>query len=142
LSAEANVAAINLLKAEASASVTQQLNDHQIQKVNIPMGSIVGGSFFTGRGPFLPLDIHTGGSVITTLSGSFFDAGINQTCHQIYLNMTIYLTVLLPMERRMVELETEFLICETVLVGEVPESYTNIDFGNSEALSKIFGAND
>lgn len=142
LSAEANVAAINLLKSKASAAVTQQLTACENQTISIPLGSLIGGSFFTGRGPFLDLNIHSGGSVLTTLSGAFTDAGINQTCHQIYLNMTVYMTVLLPMERQSVELTTQFLICETVLVGEVPDSYTNLDFGETETLAKIFGSND
>ena len=142
LSAEANVATINLLKSQVTDAVTQRLNDSEKQQIGIPLGNLIGGSFFTGRGPFLPLTIHTSGSVITTLTSQFSDAGINQTCHSIYMNMTVVMTVLLPLEQKSLELETEFLISETVLVGEVPDAYTNMNFGENEALSKIFGVND
>lgn len=142
LSAEANVAEINLLKSKVVNEVTKRLVNCEKQKISIPLGNLIGGSFFTGRGPFLPLTIHTGGSVIATLDDAFTDAGINQTCHSIYMKMTVMMTVLLPMERRSLELETQFLISETVIVGEVPDSYTNMDLGGSESLEKIFGIGD
>ncbi len=142
LSAEANVPAINLLKAKATDEVIGRLNGYEIQTIRIPLGSLLGGSFFTGRGPFLKFNIHSSGSVITTLYSTFTDAGINQTCHRIYLKMVVMMSILLPLERRSVQVETEFLVCETVLVGEVPEAYANFNLGEAESLCKIFGASD
>ncbi len=142
LSAEANIAAINLLKSRSATAVVEQLNACENQQISIPMGSVIGGSFFIGRGPFLKFNIHTNGSILTTLSSAFTDAGINQTCHQIYLNMKIYMTALLPMERKSIELSTQFLVCETILVGEVPQAYTHLDFDNQDTLAKFFGEND
>ena len=142
LSAEANVSAINLLKSQATDAVIEKLGDYERLTIRIPVGSLIGGSFFTGRGPFLSFSVHNSGSVITTLYSTFTDAGINQTCHRIYLKMTVMATALLPTERRSVQVETEFLVCETVLVGEVPETYANLDFGEAESLCKIFGSSD
>ena len=102
------------------------------QTVRIPTGNLIGGSFFVGRGPYLPFKIHSSGSVITTLENAFSDAGINQTCHRIYLNMTLSMTVLLPSERCHVELQTAFLVCETVLVGEVPQAYAHLNLNASQ----------
>ncbi len=142
LSIQANVSAINLLKANATDAVIKHLNGYEKQVIRIPLGSLIGGSFFTGRGPFLKFHIHSSGSIITSLYSTFTDAGINQTCHRIYLKMTVMVSVLLPTERKSVQVETEFLICETVLVGEVPETYGNWDLGEEESLFKIFGASD
>lgn len=142
VSAETNIAAINLLKSNAVTEVTNRLSAQETQTVSVPMGNLIGGSFFTGRGPFLQIPIHTSGSVLATLSDSFTDAGINQTCHTIYLNMKVLITVLLPLERRSVELETQFLLCETIIVGDVPESYTHMDLGGNELFEKIFGMSD
>ena len=142
LSAEANVSAINLLKAKATDAVVEELRGYEKQTVRIPVGSLIGGSFFTGRGPFLKFSIHNSGSVITSLYSTFDDAGINQTCHRIYLKMTVTTSVLLPMERQSVQVETEFLVCETVLVGEVPETYADLRLDQLESLCKNFGAGD
>lgn len=142
LSAEANVASINLLKSQASQRVAQSLLERREQQVSIPLGTLLGGNFFTGRGPFLPLTIHMSGAVITTLRDDFTQAGINQTCHAIYLTMTIMVTVQLPLERQSFEMETEFLVSETVLVGAVPESYTHMHLEESDAATEIFDLNN
>lgn len=142
VSAQANVKEINLLKSRVTNAVIEEIKQYENQLVRIPLGNLIGGTFFTGRGPFLKINIHNSGTVVTTLRSSFSDAGINQTCHRIYLKMTVFMTAVLPLERRSVELETEFLVCETVLVGEVPDSYADIHLGESETLSKKFGIND
>lgn len=140
LSAEANVTAINRLKAAVTTAVTEQLAAREVQTTKIPLGSLIGGSFMTGRGPFLPLRIHTSGAVVSQLGSAFGDAGINQTNHRITLTVTVMLTAALPTERVAIELSTDFLICETVLVGEVPQTVLQVDFG--ETASNIFGADD
>ena len=127
LSAQANIAAINLLKSCATSEVIRLLQNSSEQTISIPMGNLIGGSFFVGRGPYLPFKIHNSGSIITTLTDAFTDAGINQTCHRIYLDVSLLMTVLLPSERGQVELRTSFLVCETVLVGEVPQAYANLN---------------
>lgn len=128
LSAEANVGAINRLKAAATTAVTEELQSREIQQIRIPLGNLLGGSFFTGRGPFLPVTIHTGGAVISELTGDFGDAGINQTNHRLSLDVTVMMTAALPLERVSVELKTNFLVCETVLVGDVPQTVLQMDF--------------
>lgn len=137
LSAEANVGAINRLKAAATNAVTAELQAREKQQISIPLGNLLGGSFFTGRGPFLPLTIHTGGVVISELCSEFNDAGINQTNHRLSLNMTVMMTAALPMERVSIELKTNFLVCETVLVGDVPQTVLQVDLG--EGLQNFFG---
>ena len=140
MSAETDVVAINRLKSAVSTEVMRELSSRENQTTRIPLGNLIGGSFFTGRGPFIPVSIHTSGAVITTLSGEFTDAGINQTRHSLYLDMTVMMTAALPMERMGVELSTRFLVCETIFVGEVPETVLQVDLGQS--VDKFFGATD
>ncbi len=140
LSAEANVHAINRLKAAASNTVMAELSSREVQTAKIPLGSLLGGSFFTGRGPFLSVKIHSSGVVISHLSSEFEDAGINQTNHRISLDMTVMMTAALPLERVSIELKTSFLVCETVLVGDVPQTVHQLDFGDT--MSNIFGSSD
>jgi sporulation protein YunB len=140
LSAQANVNAVNRLKAAVTDAVMTELEKREKQTVNIPLGNVIGGSFFTGRGPFLPITVYTSGTVISNLSSHFDDAGINQTNHRLQLDMTVMMTAALPMERVAVELTTSFLISETVIVGEIPGMVAGMDFGDE--LQNIFGAND
>lgn len=140
LSAETDVVAVNRLKSAASNEAMKELSAREEQTTKIPLGSLIGGSFFTGRGPFLSVPIHTSGAVVATLTGEFTDAGINQTRHSLYLNMTVMMTAALPMERVYIELETQFLVCEAVLVGEVPDTVLQLDLGTG--VDKFFGAGD
>lgn len=140
LSAEANVGAINRLKAAANNAVTEELRLREKQNVSIPLGSLLGGSFFTGRGPFLNIAINTSGVVISELTGEFIDAGINQTNHRLSLDMLVMITAALPAERVSLEIKTNFLVCETVIVGQVPQTVLQVDFG--EGLKNIFGKSD
>ena len=132
--------AINRLKAAASNAVMAELVAKEIQTTNIPLGSLIGGSFFVGRGPFLSIKVHTSGVVISNLSSEFADAGINQTNHRISLDMTVMMTAALTMERVSIELQTSFLVCETVLVGEVPQTVLQLDLGDT--MSNIFGSSN
>ncbi len=140
LSLETDVTAINRIKAAVSNAVMRELSAYEKQTVSVPLGNLLGGAFFTGRGPFLPITVHTAGTVIATLSGEFTDAGINQTNHTLYLDMQVMMTAALPMERVSVELTTRFPVCDTVIVGAVPQTVLQADFG--EAMSKFFGAAD
>ena len=140
MSAETEVMAINRLKAAVSNAAMRELSLYEEQTTRIPLGNLIGGSFFTGRGPFLSVPIHTSGAVITTLSGEFTDAGINQTKHSLYLDVKVMMTAALPLERVSVELTTQFLVCETIFVGEVPQTVLQVDFGDS--VDKFFGATD
>lgn len=121
-SLETNVTAVNRLKAAVSNAVMQELTAYEKQTISIPLGNLLGGSFFTGRGPFLPITVHTSGTVIATLTGEFTDAGINQTNHTLYLDMQVLMTAALPLERVSVDLTTRFPVCDTVIVGTVPQT--------------------
>ena len=117
-----------------------ELAKREKQTVKIPLGNIIGGSFFTGRGPFLPITVYTSGTVISNLSSHFSDAGINQTNHRLQLDMTVMMTAALPMERVSIELTTSFLVSETVIVGEIPDMVAGMDI--DDELQNIFDVND
>ena len=53
------------------------------------------------------------------------DAGINQTRHRILLVMRVDMSLFMPWRVVSTSVETEILISETVIVGDVPKSYLN-----------------
>ena len=52
-------------------------------------------------------------------------AGINQTRHQIFLELDVQLSFLMPWRGMDTSVQTEILVSETVIVGQVPGSYMN-----------------
>ena len=52
-------------------------------------------------------------------------AGINQTRHQIILEVRVDIDVLVPWDTLSTQVVSEVLVAETVIVGSVPKLYLN-----------------
>ena len=72
------------------------------------------------------------------MESQFTSAGINQTSHQINMTVQLELFSAVPGSDETVDVESQFLIAETVLVGKVPESFTNVTGDDRETIGKIF----
>ena len=66
------------------------------------------------------------GTVSVDFKTSFESAGINQTRHRIYLEAKTQVKVVIPLTTSTKEVKAQIPICETIIVGEVPESYINV----------------
>lgn len=119
-----NMAAINNLQSVVADRVIAQVSAIDSRDISIPLGSVVGGSLLSGRGPRLPVRILTVSSVSTDFENVFTDAGINQTRHEIILNITVTVRVLLPGGSCTTDVHADVSVTDTVIVGEVPDSFT------------------
>ena len=81
-----NMSEINLLKSKISTAINQKLGQDHIE-VGVPIGTLTGNDLLHGRGPQVPLMVTLAGNVDTDFKSSFESAGINQTRHQIYLEI-------------------------------------------------------
>jgi len=117
---------INILKAEITKSIQQNMNELDRERVQIAVGSLTRSDFFVGRGRDVDLIIQLSGAVGTEVVGSFDAAGINQTRHRLMLNVQTNIQVAIPWHTDIIAFNTNFLLAETVLVGKVPNAYTNI----------------
>lgn len=57
----------------------------------------------------------------------FTDCGINQTKHQLFLDMILDIDILVPMRTLSTQVTQEILIAETIIVGEVPQMFVNTE---------------
>ena len=60
---------------------------------------------------------------VSDLRNKFRAAGVNQTVHSIYMDVTATVSIVMPSQTREVSSETEVLVCESVIVGTVPDIY-------------------
>lgn len=119
-----NVAAVNTLAADIlEAAVTQ--TSETVITVRVPMGNLSGSALLLNRGPEIPVQVLMLSSSMGGFRSELVSAGINQTRHQILLNLEVELTLLMPWRTIDTSVETEVLVSETVIVGEVPNSYMN-----------------
>ena len=118
---------INRLKSLLSLKILAQLDKAENSSVKIPIGTILGGEFLFGRGPGIDVKVMPIGTVATEIQNEISSAGINQIRHQIILVVNVQMTVITGIKRLPTNVSTSICIAETVVVGKVPESYTNID---------------
>ncbi|MBQ7086187.1 MAG: sporulation protein YunB [Clostridia bacterium] len=137
IAAKLDITKINKLKARVVSAVAERLRITGDMTVKIPLGNVINGEIFSGRGPKISVKLVPTGSVNASFYSEFTSAGINQTRHRILINTSVYISVILPAGAAGTEVMSEVAISETILVGKVPESYTNIEDVEDELLEKI-----
>lgn len=128
-----DTAAINNLKATLTARIQQSLSRYEPQTVGVAIGTIIGSDLLTDRGPSLPVKVIFLGYVTTELKNEFSEAGINQTVYRIMLSVNTAVSTVLSGYTASADVNTQFCISETVIVGAVPGAYTEVN----EAQDKI-----
>jgi len=116
---------INTLQASITNEVLAQVGELSETTMRIPLGNLLGGSLFSGRGPGIPFRVVTLGNPSANFSNEFSTAGINQTKHQIMLDLSIYIHILVPGSQSTETITTQILVAETVIVGDVPNMFGN-----------------
>ncbi len=129
----ANITAINTLKARLTTAIQKQLSEYDDSKLYIAIGTLVGSDVFTGRGPKIEVRLVPVGYVTTAISNEFTTAGINQTLHRMLMTVTGTVTIVMGGYAATSEVTADFCIAETIIVGAVPEAYTEVN----EAQDKI-----
>ncbi len=119
-----NMAAFNHLQAEILDTILERIGQVSVRELSIPVGTITGSAFLAGRGPRITVRMESVGSSQAYFQNAFTSAGINQTKHQIILNIDVFVSVLLPGFTTATKVTNSFVVAETVIVGTVPNTYT------------------
>lgn len=118
-----NSATINMLALELTEKAQNSLSRMGATGIDIPIGSFSGMPIFTGRGPSINIKMLPIGTIFCKFHSTFTEAGINQTNHRIYLNVYSSVSVILPTANQTVETQTELMISESIIVGDIPDTY-------------------
>ena len=122
-----DMAQLNLLRAELTTAILQALDGVDVSTIRVPLGSLLDFEPFWARGPSLQARAMTVGTVTAEFESEFTSAGVNQTMHQIWLDVAVPMTVLLPGGELEVTVRTRLAAAETVIVGQVPNTYLSLD---------------
>ena len=117
---------INSLKTNISNEINKGFENQDKNGFSIAVGTISGINLFSGVGPDIMVHFEKEGSVKTNIKSSFSSAGINQTLHRIYIEVSSDIVAVAAAGTYKSSVETEFLLAETVIVGEIPERYASI----------------
>ena len=119
----ANSALVNNLARNTSLLTQAKINNLFEDAINIPIGSLSGIPLLNGVGPNVSITVSPIGSIVSTFESEFVTAGINQTLHRIFLNVEGTVDLIIPTMHREIQINTPILICETVIVGQVPQTF-------------------
>lgn len=129
-----NAKEINHIQNIASTYAQQELSSLEKTGVSVNIGTAVS-VLTTGLGPDIRVAVQPKGTVGATYYTRFETGGVNQTRHKIYIHLTADLRVLVGLKMQDVEVSNDILVCETIIVGKVPQSY--IDVNNKEDLLNL-----
>ena len=129
-----NMAAFNRLQAEILDIVLAKLEQVSARELSIPIGSLSGSPLMAGRGPRIRVRMESVGSSSAQFRNQFETAGINQTRHQIVLQIDISVSILLPGITTATKVSNAITVAETVIVGLVPDNYTYYHTTDSDYL--------
>ncbi len=119
-----NVAEVNRMQGRIADEILLRLSEVSTSELEIPLGTLTGSALLAGRGPSLYVRMQAVGSANAVFRNQFTAAGINQTRHQIFLDVDVYMSILLPGMKTSTKVSNEIAVAETVIVGGVPDTYT------------------
>ena len=123
---QANTMLMNELASRAALVAQRNLEELADQGVELPLGAALGLKIFEGAGPKFRVRLVPVGWVTTGFVTAFEDAGINQTRHEISLEASTVVNIVIPTGAGAVDVSTYVPIAEGIIVGGVPESFVEV----------------
>ena len=122
-----NIFTVNKIISDIPVYMQEEFEREENSTFKIPIGSFFGSKLFSGRGPKVNIKMQIVGDLDTDLRSEFTSAGINQTLHRIYLEIKCNVVILTPFETIEQKISNLVLLAEGVIVGEIPNSYYNLE---------------
>lgn len=112
---------INRVQADLTAEINRRLNASGESNAEISLGSLSGSYLLAGKGPTVKVRICPVGSAEVRLTSSFDSAGINQTRHRIYAEISAEIISATTLYSFDTNVKFDYLLAETVIIGDVPQ---------------------
>ncbi|WP_026888375.1 sporulation protein YunB [Clostridium beijerinckii] len=119
---QADTVKLNYIAAELSTECNKELSDMKNATIKVPLGWMSDKSAFYNIGPKISVEIEPIGNISTSYESKFESAGINQTRHKIYLNVTAKIRLRLPLRNQDAEVSTQVPVSDTIIVGKIPNT--------------------
>ena len=121
----------NYLASQVVLKCDERLSELEDLGVKIPLGYLTNNVMFYNMGPKITVKMQQVGNITTSYESEFESAGINQTRHKIYLNLTTTMRVVVPFNSKEVEVTCQIPVSDTIIVGKIPETEIYMNGSNS-----------
>lgn len=118
--------------------ILKNINKAEIDKVNleyfnkkdtiyyVPIGVIYNTKVLTDIGPKIPFKTSILGSVDTSISSNIKEYGINNSLIELFLNIKLYVQVILPFTSKTLEIQKQIYLERKIIQGQIPNYYGGI----------------
>ena len=125
---EINLISVDMLKVNnvmsyISTVVLDEMQAIAVNGVDVPLGAFSGILLLGDSGSNVNVEVETVGIAECNFRSDFETVGINQVRHSLYIDIVATANVVLPLYAKDVFCESSLLLCENVIVGDVPEFY-------------------
>ena len=124
---EIDTAKTNILKSKIANKIAGSIDDSKIHSLPIPLGTLLGSEYTTGYGPKIEFRTQLTHTAVVDFESVFTDAGINHVLHQIIITINISANILMLGYTQGFSVSTSAIAAQTVVVGEVPDSFTQVE---------------
>ncbi len=132
---------MNKISSKIGGLIQEKYSSLEDMYIKIPIGNFTGNELLAGRGPKIVVKIVPVGTVSTDYKTEFISTGINQTRHRVYLEIKSKMTIIAPFTNKTVEVVDNVNVAETVLIGNVPETFYNLegisDFTSEDTMNMM-----
>lgn len=118
-----NMSEVNRLKTDILNIINDEILALDTTDIGVPLGSIFLPELLSGKGPSIPVHILTIRNSDANFVSHFSQAGINQTLHQLTMDVSVDVAVLVLGETSSFTMTSEVVVAETVIVGDVPDTF-------------------
>lgn len=124
-----NISEINKLKTDVLNIINDEILSMDTHDIGIPLGSIILPELFSGKGPYIPVRVISISNSDAQFSSQFSEAGINQTLHQLNMEVSVDVTILVLSQTETFHISSPVVVAETVIVGTVPDTFLHAEKG-------------
>ena len=118
-----NMSEVNRLKTDILNIINDEILALDHSDIGIPLGSLFFPEILSGKGPAIPVNILSIRNSDANFVSHFSQAGINQTLHRLNMEVSIDVAVLVLGQTSSFTMNSEVVVAETVIVGDVPQTY-------------------
>ncbi len=117
----------NVFMTKISMGLKNKIADMEEIVAEIPLGNFLPYPFLAGMGPEVPVKFLILANTAVSAKEDFASKGINQSLYTLSLHVVTDVGIYIPAMHSSVIIENEVPIAQTVIVGSVPDSYTNVE---------------
>ena len=137
-SVEVNSSVVNLFKSKMAAEVANELKKHKNVTFSLPIFAAFGYFYTAFYIPNVSYTVEVTTTAITDFYSRFYSAGINQVLHQILVKINLESSLAMPHYKTALTTSTTLIAAETVIVGIVPDAFTEVINQSDELVGDIF----